>query len=354
MATPADRLHAALAELAVADLDALIAEARQEARARVRAQLVDVLAAALLDQAGRRLAPEPPKPLAPPAPTPRAAAKPAAKPVARPAVEPSLKPAAEPGAEQTVLYAYCVIAADTALPADLPSIDPAYGPRLICHDDLAAVVSEVPTAEFGEERLRANLADMEWLERTARTHEVTLEAIGREATLIPMRLCSLYQEQAGVVAMLELEAPALSTGLGHLEGKTEWGVKAFATLPPPQGSVAVPGDSGTDYLQRRRRDRHRRQDAVQQQHEICVAIHERLAGAAADALTSPSQRPEVSGHPGQMMLNGVYLVEDEQRSAFLRLVDQLQGDHAALGIELQATGPWPAYNFVPGTIGAAW
>ena len=26
----------------------------------------------------------------------------------------------------------------------------------------------------------------------------------------------------------------------------------------------------------------------------------------------------------------------------------------ANGIEVVATGPWPAYNFVPGTIGAAW
>jgi hypothetical protein len=339
MATPADRLQAALAELAAEDLDALIVEARREARERVREQLVDALADALLDQAGRRLAPGGRAP----APPHRA----------KRAVPPASSAATEPAAEQTVLYVYCVVAADTALPADLPSIDPTGPPRLICHDDLAAVVSEVPMAEFGEERLRAHLADMEWLERAARSHELALEAIGQAATLIPMRLCSLYRDQAGVVVMLEREASALRTGLTHLEGKTEWGVKAFAT-PLGQPSAPASGDSGTDYMQRRRDDRDRRQSAAQEQHDSCVAIHEQLAGAASDALTSPLQRPEVSGHPGQMMLNGVYLVEDERRPAFLALVEQLQADHAALGIELQATGPWPAYNFVPGTIGAAW
>ncbi len=107
-------------------------------------------------------------------------------------------------------------------------------------------------------------------------------------------------------------------------------------------------------MQRRRTDRDRRRNADQQLHDACVAIHERLAAVVADALTSPPQRPEVSGHPGQMLLNGVYLVEDDQRSTFLTLVDELKAQYRSDGLELQATGPWPAYNFVPGTIGAAW
>jgi hypothetical protein len=74
----------------------------------------------------------------------------------------------------------------------------------------------------------------------------------------------------------------------------------------------------------------------------------------ADALTSPPQRPEVSGHPGQMLLNGVYLVEDDQLATFQALVDELQEQYEDDGLELLPTGPWPAYNFVPGTIGAAW
>ncbi len=107
-------------------------------------------------------------------------------------------------------------------------------------------------------------------------------------------------------------------------------------------------------MQRRRTDRDRRRTADQQLHDACVAIHERLAAVVADALTSPPQRPEVSGHPGQMLLNGVYLVEDDQRATFLTLVDELRAKYGPEGLAVEATGPWPAYNFVPGTIGAAW
>jgi Gas vesicle synthesis protein GvpL/GvpF len=54
-----------------------------------------------------------------------------------------------------------------------------------------------------------------------------------------------------------------------------------------------------------------------------------------------------------MVLNGVYLVENEHRDEFLSLVNALQEKHEADGLELEATGPWPAYNFVPSQAGAA-
>jgi hypothetical protein len=55
-----------------------------------------------------------------------------------------------------------------------------------------------------------------------------------------------------------------------------------------------------------------------------------------------------------MVLNGVYLVSDDGAHAFHEEVHALQSELEAGGIELVATGPWPAYNFVPGEIGAAW
>jgi gas vesicle protein GvpL/GvpF len=55
-----------------------------------------------------------------------------------------------------------------------------------------------------------------------------------------------------------------------------------------------------------------------------------------------------------MFLNGVYLVADETLDGFHEEVQALQAEFDPHGIELVCTGPWPAYNFVPGTIGAAW
>ncbi len=367
--TPADRrLQAALRALAAEDVVELIAEARQEARARVRAQLTDALTEVMLERAHREIAEA-----AELGTETRTDAHEEAydedhetesdratesyqteggtdtRPRANTGPAPRLDPTG------TGVYVYCVVPADADLARDLPSIDPAYPPTLIRHERLAAVVSRVPLADFGEERLRDRLADMDWLERTARAHELALETIGRYATLIPMRLCSVYRNETGVTEMLAREAKALEEALVHLDAKTEWGLKVFAT--PSSTTTGVDherGASGTEYMQRRRTDRARRRSADQELHDDCVAIHERLAAVVADALTAPPQRPEVSGHAGQMLLNGVYLVEDDQLNTFLTLVDELKARYLTDSLELQVTGPWPAYNFVPGTIGAAW
>ena len=68
----------------------------------------------------------------------------------------------------------------------------------------------------------------------------------------------------------------------------------------------------------------------------------------------PLQRPEVSGRDGDMVLNGVYLVADEDHERFHAELEVLEAEFGSLGVELELTGPWPAYNFVSGAIGAGW
>jgi hypothetical protein len=88
--------------------------------------------------------------------------------------------------------------------------------------------------------------------------------------------------------------------------------------------------------------------------EAAEEIYERLSAVASDAQVLSPQRPEVSGHSGDMILNGVYLVPDDAVEAFHEEVRALASEFEPHGVELYPTGPWPAYNFVPGTIGAGW
>jgi hypothetical protein len=175
-----------------------------------------------------------------------------------------------------------------------------------------------------------------------------------------MRLCTVYRDAAGLRAMLTREREALLEALARLAGKSEWGVKVFVAdagtaSPPDVGSeVDEAPASGTDYMRRRGLARDSRQAADELRYAASVVIHDRLASTVADALTCPPQRPEASAHAGEMLLNGVYLVDDGHRDTFLELVCTLQAEYEPAGLELEPTGPWPAYNFVPGTIGAAW
>lgn len=347
------------AAVKASDVDALITEARGEARARVRSLLVQAFTDELL--AGARDA------LRPAAATPVTAAPPSHTPAAEtPGHTPTAEtPAATPTADLG-WYVYCIVDGDHPPPP--PSVDgvqPEHPAHPLRHGDLSAVVSRVPLAEFGEEPLRAHLADMDWLERTARAHEHVLDTVAEMGTPIPMRLCTIYRDERGVREMLDREREALRRALGHLAGKAEWGVKAFgdAAAPLPDGDgdtnghdTDADGDAakGAAYMQRRLADRRHRDEQHRRLDGACASIHEELASLALEAVTSAPQRPEVTGHPLPMILNAAYLVAHDRTEAFHDRVAQLQAELAPAGIEIEATGPWPPYNFVPGAIGAAW
>jgi hypothetical protein len=314
----------------------LIAEARAEAEARVRSALADAYTDVLLDQVRALNAPETAAPAA--APEPAAPAAPA----------------------ELGWYVYCVVSGDhEPLPDGLEGIDPGHPVCALEQGELAAVVSRVPLDEFGEEPLRQHLSDMEWLERTARRHEQVQEAVARSGTPIPMRLCSIYREESGVRGMLTREGGALGQALAHLRGKAEWGVKAFAgvdtaeSAPPASESATGSGD-GAAYMENRLRQRRRRENAAARLDAACDSVHAALGAVAADGVMLSPHRPEMSGRDEPMILNASYLVVEADASAFHAEFDRLRRELGPLGIELQRTGPWPPYNFVPGTIGAAW
>jgi hypothetical protein len=272
-----------------------------------------------------------------------------------------LTPAVPPEDAELAWYVYGVIAArELELPPEISGVEPALPIGTLREGALAAVASQVPGAEFAETELRAHLADMEWVQRVARAHEAVLDEITSRATVIPMRMCTVYRTEGGVREMLRRESETLSEALEQLEGKTEWGVKVLAGASSSPGTSTStaddrpPGDVGAAYMERKRRERADAEQAAQLIQEACAEIHEALCALSSDALLAPPQRPEAHGLDGEMVLNGVYLVRDEEEPAFHDRVEGLQEEYRTLGLQLQRTGPWPAYNFVPATLGATW
>lgn len=368
-----DRLRAAIDELAAADAADLLTEARIEARARVRATLTDALAHSMLERVHEQLevaapadspavAPAAPAPAPAPAParaldpTPRARAPKPATPATR-ASEPASPPPAASGAP--AWYVYGVVGSSAELGGSLPAIDPGRPVTILREGAVAAVASQVPLEEFDETRMREHLADMAWVEATARAHEGVLELVREQATLIPMRMCTVYRTEGGVREMLSREAGPLQEALEHLDGKAEWGVKVFTDFARAGGRIrhvdtGAGESSGLAYMEERRTEREHQEQALELAEEAAAQVHERLSSVAADAGLIPLQRPEVSGHAGDMVLNGVYLVADEATPDLHEAVAELRSELEDHGIEVVLTGPWPAYNFVAGTIGAGW
>jgi gas vesicle protein GvpL/GvpF len=259
------------------------------------------------------------------------------------------------------LWAYCVLRAGEPLPADVRGIAGAGPLERVEAGDLAAIVSRVPLDEFGAEPLRENLNDLAWLERVARAHEAVLDRALGQSTIVPLRLCTIYESERSVREMLQREHDSLAQALETLAGRQEWGVKLIAD---PQRLVEAARSrsaeaaeledelgertGGGAYMLRRRLERHVREAVDSLGAELAEQVHAQLHDWAGDAVVLPPQNPELSGHEGQMLLNGAYLVDAERVDGLRELVAELEERHRALGARIELTGPWPPYNFLPG------
>jgi Gas vesicle synthesis protein GvpL/GvpF len=298
----------------------LIEEARETAEARVRSILADAFTESLLERAKAELAGPPPPPRA-------------------------------TGGE-TGLYVYGVVWAEAAeLPANV---------ELIEHDGLGAIVKPVPLDEYGEDQLHERLNDVRWLEQLARAHEAVLEQALSRMTVVPLRLCTIYRGPAQVEEMLDAERDVFADALHRLAGRAEWGVKLIAE-PGALERAAAGEEAGDDdalspgaaYMRGKSREAREREELDRIAGEWAEEVHDRLARRATEALVNPVQNPEVSGHVGDMLLNGVYLVPDDEVDDFRAEVEALAREFEAAGASVELTGPWPAYNFVKGSIEAA-
>jgi hypothetical protein len=329
----------------------LVSEARAEAEARVRARLSAAFEAAMLEEAGRVIGLDPPAPAS-------------AGPIRDTEREPQEPPPAEFSPVELGYYVYGVASAEEAtIPEDLDGVDSEHPVELITHRDLVAFASQVSLSEFGEEPLHENLNDVEWLEAKARAHERVLDHVLARMPVVPMRLCTIYRSEVHVREVLAREHDVFADALDRLEGKTEWGVKVIAqpgaldsAAESESGAGGEPQEdlsAGAAYMREKSRAARRRDAADRIAEAWAQDVHDRVAAHAVEALLNPIQNPEVSGHTGDMLLNGVYLVDDRAAAEFHTAVDRLATEYEPRDVQVELTGPWPPYNFVKGSIEAA-
>jgi hypothetical protein len=243
----------------------------------------------------------------------------------------------------TAWYVYGVAETDPALER-VDSTD------LVVDGRLAAIVGRVPLEEFGEEHLPERLEDRVWLEQKARLHEGVLRAAAAVAPVVPLRFGTIYRDREDVRGLLESRRGELEAALEHVRGRVELGVKAWvdrAALSCTLGGGAAPDEprSGRAYLQQRRDEQRLAGEVTARCAELAGDAHRRLCSAAVEGVANRPQPRELTGRDETMLLNGAYLV-DGDGDPLRREVERLADEHAALGVEYEVTGPWPAHNFV--------
>jgi Gas vesicle synthesis protein GvpL/GvpF len=243
-------------------------------------------------------------------------------------------------------YLYGVVAA-SGEPPRAAAVDPRGEVVSIAEGRLAAVASQVSLAEFDESALSERLADTEWLEQKIRAHEQVLETVLASSAVVPCRFCTVYRDEGELRRFLSEHGDTLADTLARFEGRVEIGVKAF--VQPPSDSRAAQASSGRAYLEARREEQRLREELGAFQAALASELHEVLLAAADDGVALTLQSRDVSGRDQEMLFNGAYLVGD--RANFEQALAGVARERA--GVELELTGPWPPYNFVPDELGQA-
>jgi len=211
--------------------------------------------------------------------------------------------------------------------------------RVVTAADLSAVVGTVDAAAFGEDSLRDLLTDVDSIQTLGRAHHQVVASIASDGPVVPLRLATVYPDDATVRALLAEHRTDLAELLQALNGTQEWGVKVYMELSG-DGSHGDPcaAPAGAPAGLAEQQPRWQRAEACAE--EIDAA----LSGLAIAARRHPTPYLGVEDSDGWILLNGTYLLDADRAAEFAGIAQSLIDEHAALWA--QVTGPWPPYSFV--------
>jgi len=248
-------------------------------------------------------------------------------------------------------YVYAVSRAGAPLDAALTDRQGLEGTplRTVRAGDLVALVSSVPSALYGTEGVKAQMEDLGRLEVLARTHHAVVEAAYEHATVLPMRLATVYLDDERVRGMLGAREPEFADLLARLEGHVELGVKVYAdpreavTVGDPGPATDAPASPGRAYLQRRRAQQQNHRVTYRAAGAVAAEVPARVSDIAEAHVTHRPQQGDLAQAAGENIVNDAYLVEAAQADAFRAALTGLAD--GVPGVRVEITGPWAPYSF---------
>ena len=128
---------------------------------------------------------------------------------------------------ESATYLYCLVRAIVAprwpaLPA-LPGTSPL---RLLpAARDLWLVAADAPLGQYGGAPIERGLKDLEWVALRGAAHDRVVEHFARRRTTLPMKLFTLFTEDARALADVGAGEPRIRRVLDRVTGRHEWGVR---------------------------------------------------------------------------------------------------------------------------------
>ena len=208
--------------------------------------------------------------------------------------------------------------------------------------------ADVTAREYGEGAINSRLSNLEWVSRAAMAHEAVLEAFAPRATVLPMKLFTIYTSDDRAIADASRDRTRIDALVKRVGGHDEFGIRVVlhrakaACRAAPGGAKKTA--SGIAYLTRKKAQRDAATERTAHARDTVADLYDRLARRARLARRrAPGELP-VEGGP--LLLDAAFLVPRAKAKTFRGAVAREARALARHGYGVTLTGPWPPYTFV--------
>jgi hypothetical protein len=211
-------------------------------------------------------------------------------------------------------------------------------------------VADVNARDYGEQAINARLSNLDWVSRVAVAHEAVLEALAARATVLPMKVFTLFTSDERAVADVEKNRTRIDALVKRVKGHDEFGVRvvldrAKATARQRAAPAAKRRErSGLAYLTRKKAQRDAVNELATHARDTVTDLYDRLARRS--RLARRRSASELPVADGPLLLDAAFLVPRARTRAFRTEVAREARTLARHGYGVTLTGPWPPYTFV--------
>jgi hypothetical protein len=214
------------------------------------------------------------------------------------------------------------------------------------------VVADAPVDRYDERALEQGLRDLEWVGACASGHERMVEHVSRAATVVPLKLYTIFSTDERAVASARELAPRIQRTLRRIDGCVEWGVRVHVDVRRARAAARdvaarkLPGPArGKRFLLMKKAEHDGVHEALRTARRDADRTFADLGETARESVRRPPVTREVAA---RVLLDAVFLVPSLRARQFRSAVTRAQTSLSKLGCELTLTGPWPPYHFVDG------
>ena len=232
------------------------------------------------------------------------------------------------------------------------------------YQGLEAVVSKVSLEEFDSETINLKAQnDLQWIKEKAVIHETVIEEAMRNGgeilSLIPMKFGTIFKEEKALQEALNKRHEQFKETLEKLEGKQEWSVKAYltdqnkfekavkeknVTIQEKERDIAGMPEGMAFFIEEELKDVISSEVNKELNHAV-EELYESLSRQAEATVQNHILGRELTGKREPMVLNAACLVAGGKIEDFIVAARRLNQESEEKGLDLELSGPWPAYHF---------